>query len=55
MNPAIFVTHKQHREWYIALCQCGVPHGPYAKVALTPPGCPGCEQQALAKERKASA
>ncbi len=55
MNTVIFVATRQCRAWYVALCQCGVPHGPYAKVALIPPQCQGCEQKALVKERKLSA
>ena len=50
MNTVIFGTYQERRPWYVALCQCGVPHGPYVKVALIPPGCPGCEQKATPKK-----
>jgi hypothetical protein len=54
MNTIIFVVYVKRRAWYVALCACGVPHGRYPAVALIPPGCPGCEQQAIAKQRKVS-
>jgi hypothetical protein len=54
MNTVIFMTTRKCRPWYVALCQCGVPHGPYAKVALIPPQCQGCEQTTMTKERKVS-
>jgi hypothetical protein len=55
MNVVIYVTYRKCRPQYLAVCQCGARHGPYAKVAVIPPWCPGCEQQALANERKVSA
>ena len=55
MNTMIFVIEKPRRPEYLAVCQCGTKHGPYLKVALIPPCCPGCEQKAPAKERQGSA
>jgi hypothetical protein len=55
MHTVIFVTAVKRRSWYVALCQCGAPHGPSAKVAMIPPPCQGCEQKALVNERKISA
>jgi hypothetical protein len=55
MNTIIFVTHHKRRASYLAVCQCGARHGPYAKVAQIPPRCIACEQGTLAQERKVSA
>ena len=49
MNVVIFVTYHTRRPHYLAVCQCGMWHGPYAKVAVIPPQCQGCEQQAIVK------
>jgi hypothetical protein len=49
MNTVIFVTYQKRRPQYLAVCQCGTRHGPYAKVAVIPPQCQGCEQQAVVK------
>jgi hypothetical protein len=46
MNVVIFVTYRKRRPQYLAVCQCGARHGPYAKVALIPPQCLGCERKA---------
>jgi hypothetical protein len=46
MNVVIFITHRNRRPQYLALCQCGARHGPYAKVAQIPPRCFACERQA---------
>jgi hypothetical protein len=55
MNTVIFITYEKRRPRYHAVCQCGRPHGPYVKVAVIPPVCPGCEEKAVANERKVSA
>jgi hypothetical protein len=47
MNVVIFVTYHKRRASYLALCQCGARHGPYAKVAQIPPHCFACEQKVL--------
>jgi hypothetical protein len=47
MNVVIFVTYRKRRPQYLAVCQCGTRHGPYATVALIPPQCQSCEQQTL--------
>ncbi len=52
MNTVIFGTYQERRPWSVALCQGGVPHGPFVKVALIPPGCPGCEPKATPKKRR---
>jgi hypothetical protein len=44
MNVIIFVTYHKRRLQYLALCQCGTKHGPYAKVALIPPCCASCDE-----------
>ena len=54
MNTMIFKVHKKRRDEYLAVCQCGMRHGPYLKVALIPPDCPDCEQKAVVNERKVS-
>ena len=46
MNVVIFVTYHTRRPQYLAVCQCGARHGPYAKVAQIPPQCLGCERKA---------
>jgi hypothetical protein len=52
MNVVYFITHQQRRPQYLAVCQCGTRHGPYAKVALIPDTCAVCEDTAVAQERK---
>jgi hypothetical protein len=52
MNVVIFVMENTKRPRYLAVCQCGTRHGPYLKVAVIPPWCPGCEQQALVTFRR---
>ena len=47
MNTVIFVVYLKCRPWYVALCACGTAHGRYPAVALIPPQCQGCEQQAV--------
>jgi hypothetical protein len=54
MNTIIFIAYRKRRPQYLAVCQCGTRHGPYAKVAVIPPQCQGCEQQSLAHDRKVS-
>ena len=54
MNVVIFITYHNRRPQYLAVCQCGAKHGPYAKVAQIPPQCQGCEQKAIAHDRKVS-
>jgi hypothetical protein len=54
MNVVIFVTYRKRRPQYLALCQCGARHGPYAKVAQIPPRCFACERKDLSNERKVS-
>ena len=46
MNVMIFVVEKPRRPQYLAVCQCGTRHGPYAKVAQIPPRCLACERKA---------
>jgi hypothetical protein len=55
MNVVIFAIEHTKRPQYLAVCQCGRRHGPYAKVARIPPVCPRCEEQAVATERKVAA
>jgi hypothetical protein len=50
MNVVIFIAYRKRRPQYLALCQCGARHGPYAKVAMIPPWCHGCEQQAMVQK-----
>jgi hypothetical protein len=52
MNVVYFITYQKCRPQYLAVCQCGTKHGPYAKVARIPSCCHRCDEQALAKERQ---
>jgi hypothetical protein len=51
MNVVIFITYHNRRPQYLAVCQCGAKHGPYAKVAQIPPHCCGCERKAPTTDR----
>jgi hypothetical protein len=46
MNILIFLIEHTKRPQYLAVRQCRRWHGPYLKVALIPPDCPSCEEQA---------
>jgi hypothetical protein len=54
MNVVIFIAHHTRLPRYLALCQCGTRHGPYAKVAQIPPQCCACEQKGLSNESRES-
>jgi hypothetical protein len=51
MNVVIFMTYPKRRPQYVALCQCGTRHGPYAKVAVIPPCCGACDEQLKARRK----
>jgi hypothetical protein len=46
----IYLIEYTKRPQYLAVCQYGRRHGPYAKAAQIPPDCPSCEQKAVARK-----
>jgi hypothetical protein len=54
MNVVIFIAYHKRRASYLAVCQCGARHGPYATVGDIPDACLRCEAKTLNKERHAS-